>query len=112
MEVDRTGASSRSTAARIEAGELDDELHAIADALNARFALLARLRTERALARIKVGSRVIIGADAQPKYLRGMTGEVHDIDGDVVVVCLGGAVGKFKSGHVRCPAELLIPLST
>jgi hypothetical protein len=55
---------------------------------------------------------VAIGAEAQPKYLRGMTGKVHEIDGEVVVVCLGAPVGKFKSGHVRCPAELLVPLVT
>lgn len=103
-------ATSQSIAARTEAGELDAELCSIAEALNGRFAELARLRAERTLAQIGIGSRVIIGADAQPKHLRGMTGEVHEIDGDVVVVCLGGPVGKFKSGHVRCPPELLTPL--
>jgi hypothetical protein len=66
----------------------------------------------RALQNITVGTRVAIGSEAQPKYLRGMTGEVHEIDGNTVVVCLGAPVGKFKSGHVRCPAELLVPLKT
>jgi hypothetical protein len=96
----------------IEAGALDDELPAIAAAINARWAEHARLRVERALKHITVGTRVAIGAEAQPKYLRGMTGEVHEIDGEVAVICLGAPVGKFKSGHVRCPAELLVPLET
>ena len=99
-------------AAAIEAGHLGDELRSIANALNDRFAVLARLRAEHTLARIKVGGRVAIGADAQPQYLRGLTGEVHEIDGDMVVVCLGAPVGKFRSGHVRCAAELLEPLAT
>jgi hypothetical protein len=96
----------------IEAGALDDELPAIAAAINARWAELARLRVEHALKHITVGARVTIGAEAQPKYLRGLTGEVHEIDGEVAVVCLGAPIGKFKSGHVRCPAELLVPLKT
>ena len=96
----------------IEAGALDAELTASAGALNARWEEQARQRVERALEHITVGTRVAIGAEAQPKYLRGMTGEVHEIDGGVAVVCLGAPIGKFKSGHVRCPAELLIPLGT
>ena len=96
----------------IEAGALDDELTAIAGALNARWAEQARQRVELALQNITIGTRVAIGADAQPKYLRGITGEVHEVDGEVAVVCLGTPIGKFKSGHVRCPVELLIPLGT
>ena len=96
----------------IEAGDLDDELTAIAGALNARWAEQARQRVERALQSITIGTRVAIGAEAQPKYLRGMTGEVHEVDGEVAVVCLGAPIGKFKSGHVRCPVELLVPLGT
>ncbi|MFN2503665.1 MAG: hypothetical protein ABR540_05430 [Acidimicrobiales bacterium] len=37
-----------------------------------------------------------------PRYLHGCCGEVHDIDGDHVVVCLDVPVGRFSSGHVRC----------
>jgi hypothetical protein len=96
----------------IEAGEYDDQLNAVAAAIEARWAELARLRTEQALARLRIGARVVIGSEAVPKYLRGLTGEVHDIDGDVVVVCLAEPVGKFKSGHVRCVPELLVPLGT
>lgn len=99
-------------ASAIEAGALDDDLRPIAAAIEARWAELARLRVGRALQNITVGTRVAIGSEAQPKYLRGMTGEVHEIDGNTVVVCLGAPVGKFKSGHVRCPAELLVPLKT
>jgi len=96
----------------IEAGALDDGLRAIAAAIEARWAELARLRVGRALQDITVGMRVAVGSEAQPKYLRGMTGEVHEIDGGVVVVCLGAPTGKFKSGHVRCPAELLVTIET
>jgi hypothetical protein len=61
---------------------------------------------------LHVGGRVTIGATAQPKYLRGQTGEVHEIDGDMAVVCLDTPVGRFTSGHVRCPVELLVPAGT
>lgn len=96
----------------IRAGKIDSELHRLANAINDRHGELARLRRARALAGLHVGGRVMIGATAQPKYLRGQTGEVHEIDGDMAVVCLDTPVGRFTSGHVRCPAELLVPDGT
>lgn len=99
-------------AAAITAGELDDELPAIAAAINLRYAAIDRARTARALTYLHVGARVVIGTTAKPKYLRGLTGEVHEIVGDDAVVCLDTPVGRFTSGHIRCPVALLEPLRT
>ncbi len=104
--------ASPSVAEQVRQGLLDDLLPELIDAINARTAELARLRTERALERLSVGSRVVISGEAKPQYLRGQSGEVHEIDGDVVVVCLDTPVGRFTSGHVRCPPGLLVPLGT
>jgi len=79
------------------------------EAINDRMADLQRIKTERALAHLSVGARVIITSSAKPQYLRGQTGEVHDIDGDTVIVCLDKPLGKFRSGHVRCAPSLLMP---
>ena len=60
------------------------------------------LRTRRALAQLSVGTRVRLNNTVSPRYLHGCCGEVHDIDGEHVVVCLDVPVGRFSSGHVRC----------
>jgi hypothetical protein len=101
-----------SLAREIVAGALDDRLDELMAAIDTRLAELARLRSEHVLARLRPGTRVVIGAVAEPKYLRGQAGEVHEIDGDVVVVCLDAPVGRFTSGHVRCPAWLIEPVQT
>jgi hypothetical protein len=51
--------------------------------------------------------RVCIGDQVKPQYLRGETGTIHEIDGDVVVVYLDRAVGKFTSRHTSCSPEML-----
>jgi hypothetical protein len=95
---------------QVRAGTHDAELAGLIDAINARTGELAKLRTAQALARLSLHRRVVISADAKPQYLRGQTGEIHEIDGDIVVVCLDKPVGRFTSGHVRCPPGLLVPL--
>jgi len=108
-EVDRPLAS---LADQVLAGALDDELPQLVTAINARMRELDRIRTERALARLRVGSRVVITGAVKPQYLRGHTGEVHMIEDDHVVVCLDRPVGKFADGHIDCPAAVLLPLET
>lgn len=88
--------------ARIGSGALDAELPGLIDAINARVRTVADLRTRQALARLSVGARVRLNRTVSPRYLHGCCGEVHDIDGDHVVVCLDVPVGRFSSGHVRC----------
>ena len=64
--------------------------------------VLADLKLRQSLARTSVGARVRLNANVNPRYLQGQHGEVHDIDGEHVVVCLDVPVGRFTSGHIRC----------
>ena len=88
--------------ARIGSGQLDAGLSVLIDAINARVRIVVDLRTHEALAQLTVGTRVRLNHTVSPRYLHGCHGEVHDIDGDHVVVCLDVPVGRFTSGHVRC----------
>jgi hypothetical protein len=45
-----------------------------------------------------------------PQYLRGTTGEIHELADNLVTVCLDTPVGKFTSGHIRCSPEMLEPI--
>ncbi|MGH2968846.1 MAG: hypothetical protein ACRDK0_07245 [Solirubrobacteraceae bacterium] len=84
-------------------GELDHHLTALADAVNARRHLLHTVRAATALAQLCVGDEVRINHTVSPKYLHGVHGRVIDLDDDSATVCLHRPVGRFKSGHVRCP---------
>lgn len=88
--------------ARISSGALDAELPRLIDAINARVQTVTDQRTRQALAQLSVGARVRLNHTVSPRYLHGCCGEVHDIDGDHIVVCLDVPVGRFSSGHVRC----------
>ena len=96
----------------ILAGRLDAELPEIVTAVNARIAELERVRTERALARLSVGCKVVLTGEVKPKYLRGHTGEVHMIEDGHVVVRLDRPAGRFTEGHISCPPGALLPLGT
>jgi len=84
-------------------GELDYSLHALADAINARRHLLHTVKAATALAALCVGDQVRINHTVSPKYLHGACGRVIDLDEHTATVCLHRPVGRFKSGHVRCP---------
>ena len=84
-------------------GDLDDSLHALADAIDARLHLLHTVKAASALAALCVGDEVRINHTARPQYLRGIHGRVTDLDDDTATVCLHRPVGRFTSGHVRCP---------
>jgi len=84
-------------------GELDHHLSALADAINARRQLLHTVKAATALAQLCVGDEVRINHTVTPKYLRGIHGRVIDLDDDGATVCLHRPVGRFTSGHVRCP---------
>lgn len=92
---------------RVLSGQLDTELPALIEAINRRWKIIQDQRTAAAMAKLRVGDRVRIGHDISPQYLHGRHGEVHQIDHDSVVVCLDTPVGRFKSGHVRCPPTAL-----
>lgn len=94
-------------ASQILSGQLDTQLPALIEAINRRWKTIQDQRTAIALTELRVGDRVRIGHDVSPQYLHGRHGEIHQIDHDQVVVCLDTPVGRFKSGHVRCPPTAL-----
>lgn len=102
-----TGPTHDDLAGRVLSGELDTELPVLIEAINRRWKIIQDQRTATAMATLRVGDRVRIGHDVSPQYLHGRHGEVHQIDHDHVVVCLDTPVGRFKSGHVRCPPTAL-----
>lgn len=110
-----TESSIASVLARIRCGALDAELPGLMDAIDARLQTVAALTSRRVLAVLSVGTRVRLNHTVSPRYLHGCCGEVHDIDGDHIVVCLDEPVGRFSSGHVRCSPlalELIGPAGT
>ena len=84
-------------------GELDHHLAALANAIDARRHLLHTLKAATALAQLCVGDEVRINHTVTPKYLHGIRGRVIDLDDDSATICLHRPVGRFTSGHVRCP---------
>ena len=106
-----TGPAHDGIVDRVLSGALDAQLPALIEAINRRWKIVQDQRTIAALAELRVGDRVRIGHDVSPKYLHGRQGEIHQIDHDHdhdhVVVCLDTPIGRFKSGHIRCPPTSL-----
>jgi hypothetical protein len=102
-----TAGPERSLLDAIAAGDLDDHLTALADAIDARLHLLHTVQAADALARLCIGDDVRINHTVKPRYLHGVCGRVIDIQGHDVTVCLHRPVGRFKSGHIRCSALAL-----
>jgi len=93
---------------QIAAGELDEHLHAIADAIHARLDLLETINSAKALAMLNVGDRVRFNHHTRPQYLRGVEGVVIELDQHTATVCVHGPIGRFRSGEIRrCPPLLL-----
>jgi hypothetical protein len=103
--------SAETLAARIRDGHLDAELPALIEAINQRLLILEERRTRQALAQLSIGTRVRINDTVKPRYLQGQHGEVHDIDGEHIVVCLDTPTGRFTSGHIRCSPLALEPIN-
>lgn len=91
----------------IAAGLLDNDMTVIIDAVNRRTAVLDQQQRQAALAAFALHDRVRFADNAKPQYLRGATGEIHEFYENKIVVCLDRPLGKFKSGHLRCPPEVL-----
>lgn len=91
----------------IAAGELDPHLSAIAQAVHARLQLLQTVNSAKALAQLNIGDSVRINRHATPRYLHGILGTIVDLDDESATVCLHRAVGRFKSGEIRCPPLIL-----
>ena len=92
---------------QIATGELDPHLTAIAEAIRARFDLLQTINSARALAQLKIGDRVRINQHASPRYLHGIQGTIVHLDDHSATICVHRAVGRFKSGEIRCPPLVL-----
>jgi hypothetical protein len=87
----------------IAAGELDEHLVALADAIHARRALLHTVRSANAIAELCIGDPVRINRNVRPGYLHGEHGVIVDLHDHAVTVRLRRPVGRFRSGEVRCP---------
>ena len=96
---------------QIAAGELDQHLVAIAEAVRARHVLLHTINSQKALAMLAVGDRVRINHHATPRYLHGVQGTVLELDQHHALVCVHRSIGRFKSGEIRCPPLVLDRLS-
>src|SRR5439155_19824496 len=69
-------------------GELDHSLHALADAVHARLALLQTVKAASALAKLSVGDVVRLNHQVRPRYLQGAQGKVVAVDErDATVAC-------------------------
>ena len=87
----------------IAAGELDEHLVALADAVHARRALLHTVRAAHAIAELCIGDPVRINRNVRPSYLYGEHGVIVDLDDHGVTVRLLRPVGRFRNGELRCP---------
>lgn len=87
---------------QIAAGELDQQLVAIADAVEARLELLHTVRSANALAELSVGDAVMFTAKVRPRYLEHEIAVIEAVDARSVTVRLWRPVGRFRDGTVRC----------
>jgi hypothetical protein len=87
----------------ITAGELDEHLVAIADAVHARRQLLHTVRSAQAIAELRVGDTVMFTSRIRPRDLESELAEVTEVDDRMVTVRLWRPVGRFGEGEVRCP---------
>lgn len=87
----------------IAAGELDEHLVLIADAVHARRQLLHTVRSARAIAELCVGDRVMFTNRIRPRYLENELAQVTEIDDRTVTVRLWRPVGRFGDRDLRCP---------
>lgn len=91
----------------ITAGELDEHLVAIADAVHARRQLLHTVRSAQAIAELCVGDTVMFTNRIRPRYLERELAEVTEVDDRTVTVRLCRPVGRFGEDELRCSALAL-----
>jgi len=87
----------------IAAGELDEHLVAIADAVRARRELLHTVDSATAIASLCVGDTVMFNRLTRPRYLQHEFAVVTALDAHWVTVRLVRPVGRFRDGKLRCP---------
>jgi hypothetical protein len=91
----------------IAAGELDEHLVAIADAVRARRELLHTIDSATVIASLCVGDSVMFNRLIRPRYLEHELAVVTDFDAHWVTVRLARRVGRFRDGELRCPPRAL-----
>lgn len=96
---------------QIAAGELDQQLISIADAVQARLELLHTVRSANALADLSIGDAVMFTAKVRPRYLEHELAVIEALHDRSVTVRLLRPVGRFRDGTVRCPPLALRKLS-
>jgi hypothetical protein len=87
----------------IAAGELDEHLVAIADAVHARRELLHTVRSATAIAQLCVGDTVMLNSNVRPRYLAHELAVISRLDDYWVTLRLARPVGRFGDGELRCP---------
>jgi hypothetical protein len=87
----------------IAAGELDEHLVAIADAVWARRELVHTVDSATAIASLCVGDTVMFNRLIRPRYLEHEFAVITDLDAHWVTVTLARPVGRFRDGKLRCP---------
>lgn len=88
---------------QIAQGALDPHLQALAQAVDARLHLLHTVATQTALAQLCIGDEVKLNNTIRPHYLRGLRGNIIEIDSERATVCVHQPVGRFHTGEIRCP---------
>lgn len=96
---------------QIAAGELDQHLVAIADAVHARRELLYTVRSANAIAGLCVGDPVMFTRQIRPRYLEHELAVIEALDDHWVTVRLARPVGRFHNGTLRCPPLALRKLA-
>jgi len=91
----------------IIAGQHDEELDQIREALQIRRKLKSQEATAIAMATLKAGDKVIL-KNLSPKYINGLTAKVVEKRRSKIAVLIdeGQHTGRFGR-HVTCPASCL-----
>jgi hypothetical protein len=87
----------------IAAGELDEYLVAIADAIHARRELLHTVHSAAAIAQLCVGDTVMLNSKVRPRYLAHELAMITELDEHWVTLRLARPVGRFRDAELRCP---------
>jgi hypothetical protein len=85
----------------IAAGELDEHLVAISDAVQARRELLHTVSSAAAIAQLCVGDAVMFNRRIRPRYLEHELALITELDQHWVTVRLARPVGRFRDGELR-----------
>ena len=98
--------------ADIKSGKYDDKL----DQLKAQFIEVIRRRQVALVADVKVGDRIEIGGNISPKYLKGVTATVTEVDKKHIFVHLDlnhrNLQGKkYSAPHFNYGSGLGVPIS-